>query len=456
MTFSEPLEPASAETPGNYRFEPAGVTIRSAHRTADGMGVQLALGSPLAAGVSYRLMVEGVRDASPAHNAITRAASAVTLVQPAFILPGTVVCDGQSSRDIPVAGLPVGAHDPWTINFFARTGRQPDNRTLIAGFGGTADLTGHARYLSKFANGIHFWSSNQDGETLTPLDLDRWQMLTATCDGSTLRIYKDAVQIGTEARTCRRRIGCAHRAAGTLGQAAPVHRRGQRAEHLEEGAPARGPGSSAQERACRPMITTGVRRRALPGWGPAARAVGLVIALLCRGTAPCEGHPTYVTLANAVVQADGTCRISIEFDLLAFTLNDTSARIGNEPMEALLNAACDETDRVLRDASARFARGFSIVTDHGEITPRALRFPTTDDLLRWKSSGQPTLPVIIPVEVEARLPAGTRTVAFRFPGLLADIILTVERPSEDFFTEPVDAGKTSTVLSVHLRSAEKP
>ena len=141
-------------------------------------------------------VVEGVRDASPARNAVTRAASAVTLVQPAFISAGDRGLRRTNSRDIPVAGLPVGAHDPWTINFFVRTDRQPDNRTLIAGFGGTADVTGHARYLSKFANGIHFWSSNQDGETKTPLDLNRWQMLSATYDGSTLRIYKDAVPIG--------------------------------------------------------------------------------------------------------------------------------------------------------------------------------------------------------------------------------------------------------------------
>ena len=72
----------------------------------------------------------------------------------------------------------------------------PDNRTLIAGFGGTKDASGKARYLSKFANGIHFWSSDQDVETTTPLELNRWQMLTTTYDGATLRVYKDAVPIG--------------------------------------------------------------------------------------------------------------------------------------------------------------------------------------------------------------------------------------------------------------------
>ena len=128
----------------------------------------MGLSSTLSSGSNYQLVVNGVRDVSPAGNAARQAACPVTLVQPAYSLPGTTVCDGQNSRSIPVEGLPVGAHDPWTINYFVRTDKAPANRTLIAGFGQAADSTGHGRYLSKFANGIHFWSGDRDCDTTSP------------------------------------------------------------------------------------------------------------------------------------------------------------------------------------------------------------------------------------------------------------------------------------------------
>ena len=195
--FSEPVEKASAEAPGNYRLQPAGVAVQAAKLSADGTEVRLTLDRPLPAAAGYRLLAGNVRDLSPRGNVAPQTGAAITLVQPAFTLPETVVCDGTRSRSIPVPGLPVGAHDPWTLNFFVRADQQPENRTLIAGFGGTEDVPGHGRYLSKFANGIHYWTASRDGETATPLDLGRWQMLTAAYDGTTVRLYKDAVLIGS-------------------------------------------------------------------------------------------------------------------------------------------------------------------------------------------------------------------------------------------------------------------
>ena len=194
--FSEPVDKASAEAVDHYHLEPSDVSIRSAKVSEDGLGVVLQLTAPLSEETSYLLVAGGIRDLSPAGNVATRTEHALALASPAFYLPDIVVCDGKRSRSLRVAGLPVGARDPWTINFYAYTTRQPENRTLLAGFGSTADNSGQARYLSKFANGIHFWSSDQDGETTTALDLDRWQMLTATYDGGTLRLYKNAVRIG--------------------------------------------------------------------------------------------------------------------------------------------------------------------------------------------------------------------------------------------------------------------
>jgi alpha-mannosidase len=91
------------------------------------------------------------------------------------------------------------AGSSWTINFFVRTDTQPDDRTMIAGFGTNEDQAdGIGRFLCKFSDGVEFWARNRD-VVGSPLVLNQWQMLTATYDGSVLRIYKDGKQTADQA-----------------------------------------------------------------------------------------------------------------------------------------------------------------------------------------------------------------------------------------------------------------
>ena len=59
---------------------------------------------------------------------------------------------------------------------------------------GSSDGVG--RYLCKFANGVHFWSRARDVDgRRSPLDVGNWQMLSATYDGQTLRLYKNGRRV---------------------------------------------------------------------------------------------------------------------------------------------------------------------------------------------------------------------------------------------------------------------
>ena len=218
VNFSEALDKASAENAANYQLS-TGAKIQSAVLAAEKVPVAwtlepggpemlmqnplaptsrtvvLTLDAPLpAAGAAApRLTISGIKDTSPNANAAQGAVLALTPYTPVFT---SAVGNLDQSR-VPVADLPTKAGDPWTLNMYVKVDKQPDDRTLLAGFGRARDgESGTGRYLTKFADGIHFWSANQDVVTNVPLDLGKWQMLTATYDGQVLRVYKNGKPIG--------------------------------------------------------------------------------------------------------------------------------------------------------------------------------------------------------------------------------------------------------------------
>ena len=195
VSFSKPITRDTAERVANYRLDGA-FAASAAALNPDGRTVTLTLDRAASATAATLLTVSGVKDTSPAGNLIVPQSVAMTSGGRVF-LSGPLLA--KTPQEFKVADLPTRARDPWTINLFCRMDQQPANHTVIAGFGQANDgQSGMGRYLSKFANGIHFWSANADVETTTPLDVGRWQMLTATYDGRTLRVYKNADKIAEQ------------------------------------------------------------------------------------------------------------------------------------------------------------------------------------------------------------------------------------------------------------------
>jgi alpha-mannosidase len=193
VEFSEPVAPSAAE-PARYAIEPS-IAVTKVELTPDRRAALLVLASTPERKQGYQLKVTGVKDLSPAGNTIAAASVEFAVKAPVFEMAEvTKEQMGKAIHDVP--GLPVKAGDAWTINMFVKIEKQPENRTLIAGFGKAAQAEdGGARYLAKFANGLQFWSHNRDVGSRARLEAGRWQMLTATYDGKVLRMYKDGQKI---------------------------------------------------------------------------------------------------------------------------------------------------------------------------------------------------------------------------------------------------------------------
>jgi alpha-mannosidase len=196
IRFSEKLE-AGSVTPDAFKLMPP-VKVTSAALSNDGLSVTLRLAAAPELGSSYSLQVKGVTDVSPAHNTTGGVITDFTPRGAIYsVQKVTPELRGKSIGNIP--GMPTKGTDPWTLNMFIKPSRQPDNHTIFAGFGTCHGASNsQARYLAKFATGLHFWSANNDVESSAQLDLNAWQMITASYDGATLRVYKNATLVAEQ------------------------------------------------------------------------------------------------------------------------------------------------------------------------------------------------------------------------------------------------------------------
>ncbi len=198
VQFSEPVDKSTAETTTNYKFS-SGAAAAEAKLLPDGRSVELTLDRPLTAGQSEMITINGVKDLAPAGNATSNESATIDERGAVFTSPAL---QPHTPQEFKPAGLPVKATEPWTLNLFCKVDDQPEDLTLIAGFGRAIDgRQGTGRYFSKFTKGINFWICNADVTTEVPLDLGKWQMLTATFDGTTIRLYKNGEKIAEEADT---------------------------------------------------------------------------------------------------------------------------------------------------------------------------------------------------------------------------------------------------------------
>jgi alpha-mannosidase len=196
LRFSAPLKAASACNPANYSIQPLAL-VKKITLAPDGVDVTLTSDKPLNPGTGYAVALHGIEDASPAGNQIAPVTVPFNAQNIVYTLDSADLPGGAVTK--PVSNLPVLRNDHWTMNLFVKTGATPRGRVLIAGFGPPSEDEGKGgseRYIAVADDGIRFWSGGTDIKTNSPIDLGRWQMLTATYDGDTLALYKDGQAIG--------------------------------------------------------------------------------------------------------------------------------------------------------------------------------------------------------------------------------------------------------------------
>jgi alpha-mannosidase len=194
LVFSKPLDPVTAVDAKNYAVQPA-LAISKITPSTDGRNVTLDFAAPIPDGTDFTLSLSGIKDQSANGNVIASNAVPFNAQNIAYSLKSAQL--PSQPVKVQVAGLPLQSGDTWTLNMLVKPDQTPDNRSFMAGFGHGADSQngGTGRYFSVFDDSVTFRTGVRTG---SPLEVGRWQMLTATYDGKTLTIYKDGDPIGNQ------------------------------------------------------------------------------------------------------------------------------------------------------------------------------------------------------------------------------------------------------------------
>ena len=180
-------------------------------------------------------------------------------------------------------------------------------------------------------------------------------------------------------------------------------------------------------------------------------AVGLAAAVAC-------AHPALGTVVSVrVVQTpDGdVVEVVVTHDALAYALNDTSTRVTDAQMRALVTGPREELAAALQDGRERFAAGFEISADGTRLALELVRTPTLESMDQWRlDSPTMTLPCKMDFIAHAALARGVRSIRVRAPEVFDQTILSVSVPGHEVAFVPLEPGEESPAFNVRTAAED--
>ena len=181
----------------------------------------------------------------------------------------------------------------------------------------------------------------------------------------------------------------------------------------------------------------------------------LAVAVLFGGGFCAWAHLPCIAAAMATLEPDGKYLLDLTFDVPPFVLNVDPQAATDDAMNAWLNGPTNTLAASLATAQSRFVKEFAVVTDKGAGSVDKIIFPSIADLERYKESVPIIqLPVMLPLTVKGKLPAGTRSVSFHFPAVMGIVAITVNRPGQTPSTLVANSGETTEPVPVLLESTK--
>ena len=166
-----------------------------------------------------------------------------------------------------------------------------------------------------------------------------------------------------------------------------------------------------------------------------------------------DAHPSFPVSSIVRIESDGRVTIQVRHDALAYALNDTPTNISDEPMRRLLAGPRSELQKALDDARDRFLAQFELSADGQRVNIDITKRPDLAGIQAAEAAGLPVaLPIMLDFVAQAHLPSSAHSVTMRFPEKMGDVIMTVERPGQEPFSMPLNAGERSQDFAINQSS----
>lgn len=180
----------------------------------------------------------------------------------------------------------------------------------------------------------------------------------------------------------------------------------------------------------------------------------LVLLLLGLALQPASAHLPSFASGTATIEADGRFTLDLTFDVAAFAADQSPPNATDEAMRQFIDAPTNAIAARLAEAQARFVKDFAVLAGTSPGVVEKISFPNEADIERYKESvAIVQFPVMLVLSVEGRLPAGARSVSFRFPDKLDAIALTVMRPVQPPEALVVNPGEATPPVPLQLAAA---
>ncbi|HUC84683.1 MAG TPA: HupE/UreJ family protein [Candidatus Acidoferrales bacterium] len=180
---------------------------------------------------------------------------------------------------------------------------------------------------------------------------------------------------------------------------------------------------------------------------PQLRLLGAGLALFWAMVFTAAAHLPVMASATATFDADGAYSVDLTFDVPPFALDLLPQKATDPAMNSWLDGPTNAIAASLDQARARFRSEFAVLGDGLPGKVDSLIFPTADDVVRYRENA-PTLrlPAMLMLSLTGRLPAGARSVSFRFPAEMGVVALNVIRPGLPPAALVADSGAATTPL----------
>jgi hypothetical protein len=176
----------------------------------------------------------------------------------------------------------------------------------------------------------------------------------------------------------------------------------------------------------------------------------LALFLFC-GSLPAFAHLPVMAAATATIEADGKYSLDLTFDVPPFALDVLPQKATDPAMNTWLDGPTNVVARTLDDAKARFQKEFATLADGVPCPVDSLIFPTVDDVERYRDGApQIRLPAMLMLSLEGRLPAGARSVSFRFPAVMGVVAVSVIRWGQAPAALVANAGEATVPVPLQL------